>query len=105
MSTAILQAQSSRANGAVCRYWALGSVLAAADTIGINVAADTFLQTAPAGGQSLQEALLALCVLIGADVDYSATFSENQDADMCLRVDGVGAVQDFTISTPVFVVA
>ncbi len=105
MATAILQSSSSRANGAVCRYSGLGAVLAAADTIGIDVDVDTFLQTAPAGGQSLQEALLALCVLIGADALYSATFAENQVDDMCLRVDGVGAGADFGISTPVFVVA
>lgn len=105
MTTAILQAGSSSANGATTRFSGLGAVLAEGDTIGITVAADVFLQTVPAGGQSLSEALLALTVLIGADADYSATISENQDDDMCLRVDGTVLYSDFTVADAVFVVA
>ena len=105
MATAIIQAGSSSANGAVCRYSGLGAVMAEADTIGITVLAEVFLQTVPAGGQTLSEALLALTKLIGADALYSATVSENQDADMCLRVDAVGYLNNEVISTPVFIVA
>jgi len=105
MTTAIIQPGSSSKNGAVVRYSGLGAAMAAADTIGITTLTDVFLHTVPAGGQSLSEALLALAILIGADGQHSATVSENQADDMCLRVDGVGYLNNASVSTPVFVVA
>lgn len=105
MTATLLQAVSGNSGReAVVRFSGLGAVLASGDTLGITVAGDTFLYTAPAAGASLQEAVQGLSELIIADVDYGAAQAVNSPDDVCLTVQGQGTTK-VTLTLPVFVVA
>jgi hypothetical protein len=104
MTTAILDLESGVTGGnATVRYSEILTPLAAGDTIGITVEADIYLQTVPAGGQSLYDALLALTALMAADGN-SGVVSLNSEFDQCLHVSAAVGTS-VTLSTPVYVVA
>ncbi len=105
MSTALIKPTTQQSQGAIARYFGILTPLAALDTIGITVVAEVFLHTVPTGGQTLDQALSALAALIGVDPLYAATYSPNNEFDMCLRVDNLNYGAEVAIVTPVYIVA
>ena len=103
MTTAILDAESGPRGNAVVRYWEILTPLAAGDTVGITVEADTYLHTVPAGGQNLSQALTDLSTLMAAGGYFGAP--SNSEFDQCLHVRSATIGTAVTVSLPVYVVA
>lgn len=105
MATAILDSESGVTGGnATVNYSGILTDLAAGDTVGITVGGVARLQTVPAGGQTLYQALTDLGVIIAASGTEGAKVSRNSDYDQCLHVQGLAGTS-VVVTSPVYAVA
>lgn len=120
-SAAIRQAKGNCVRSAMVEYIPDGQTMAEDDTIGISVgtslngvevvASAAYLQTVPAGGQTVLEALTALAALIVAGTGCKTRIALNSDENYVLHVTpkqaraAYGGANEVTIATPVFAIA